>query len=219
MNGPHDMGGMQCYGPVIPEKNEPIFHGDWEKRALAMTVGLGFAGQWNLDISRHARETLPPDFYLTKSYYQIWLRGLQNLMLERGMVTEGEIETGKLEKPGIEVKRVLSAEETPAALAAGGPVERDANVEPQFQIGDPVRTININPQSHTRLPRYVRNAAGKIAGLQGCHVYPDSNAKSEGENPQWLYSVAFEAQELFGADADPDHVVMVDCWEPYLECA
>jgi len=211
MNGPHDMGGMQCYGPVIPEKGEP--------RAMAMTVGMGFAGQWNLDISRHAREKLPADFYLTKSYYQIWINGLQNLMLERGMVTESELETGKLEKPGIQVKRVLAPEETPAALAAGGPVERDPQADPQFAVGDAVRTLNMNPQGHTRLPRYVRNAVGEIGEIHGCHVYPDTNARGEGENPQWLYSVAFKATELFGKDADPDHVVMVDCWEPYLERA
>lgn len=219
MNGPHDMGGMQCYGPVVPEKDEPIFHGDWEKRAMAMTVGMGFAGQWNLDISRHAREKLPADFYLTKSYYQIWINGLQNLMLERGMITENELETGKLEKPGIEVKRVLTPDETPAALAAGGPVERDPQADPQFVVGDPVRTLKINPQGHTRLPRYARDAIGRIAEVHGCHVFPDTNARSEGENPQWLYSVAFDATELFGIDADPDHVVMIDCWEPYLERA
>jgi len=217
MNGPHDMGGMQCYGPVMPEKHEPIFHGNWEKRAMAMTVGMGFAGQWNLDISRHAREKLPADFYLTKSYYQIWLNGLQSLMLERGMVTENEIETGKLEKAGIPVKRVVSAEEMPSALLAGGPVNREPDTEPKFAIGDTVRTIKINPQGHTRLPRYVRDACGEIIEIHGCHVYPDSNAKSEGENPTWLYSVSFDATELFGSDADSNHVIMVDCWEPYLE--
>ena len=96
MNGQHDMGGMQCYGPVEPEKDEPIFHADWEKRALAMTVGMGFSGKWNLDVSRFNRESLPSEFYLTKSYYQIWLAGLQNLMLQRDMVTQSELETGKL---------------------------------------------------------------------------------------------------------------------------
>ena len=219
MNGPHDMGGMQCYGPVVPEQDEPIFHGDWEKRALAMTVGMGFAGQWNLDISRHARESLPPDFYLTKSYYQIWIAGLQNLMLERGMVTQKELETGKLEEPGIEVKRVVKPDEMPAALAAGGPVDRDPKDDPGFAIGDHVRTLNINPQGHTRLPRYARDCEGRIARIHGCHVYPDSNAKREGENPQWLYSVEFEAQKLFGPEAEEGNAVMIDCWEPYLELA
>lgn len=219
MNGPHDMGGMQCYGPVEPEKDEPVFHGDWEKRALAITVGMGFAGKWNLDISRFARESLPPDFYLTKTYYQIWLAGLQKLMLERDMITPTELKSGKLEIPGVEVARVVSAEEMPAALAAGAPVSRDAMLEPGFAIGEKVRAININPQGHTRLPRYVRGKIGEIASVQGCHVFPDSNAKSEGENPQWLYSVAFEGQELFGIDAEEGNTIMVDCWGSYLEHA
>ncbi len=217
MNGPHDMGGMQCYGPVIPEENEPIFHADWEKRALALTVGMGFAGQWNLDISRFARESLPPEFYLTKSYYQIWIAGLQKLMLERGMVSEDEISDGKLSQPGISVKRVVTAEEMPAALAAGGPVEREASGTASFKVGDQVRTLKINPSGHTRLPRYARGVEGRIAEIHGCHVFPDSNAKSQGENPQWLYSVEFDAQALFGSDAEAGNSVMIDCWEPYLE--
>ncbi len=219
MNGPHDMGGMQCYGPVEPEKDEPVFHGDWEKRALAMTVGMGFAGKWNLDISRFARESLPPDFYLTKSYYQIWIAGLQKLMLERGMVTPSELESGKLEVPAIEVRRVVSVDEMPDALAAGGPVDRDAILEPGFATGERVRAININPQGHTRLPRYVRGKVGEIVEVHGCHVFPDSNAKGEGENPEWLYSVAFDSQQLFGRDAEEGNVVMVDCWGSYLEHA
>lgn len=219
MNGPHDMGGMQCYGIVEPEKDEPVFHADWEKRALAMTVGMGFAGQWNLDISRFNRESLPADFYLTKSYYQIWLAGLQNLMLQRDMVTSHELKTGELEMPGIEVKRVVSPYEMPAALAAGGPVSRESSVEPGFGIGEQVLTLNINPQGHTRLPRYVRGKVGQIISVQGHHVFPDSNAKGEGENPEWLYSVRFDAQELFGEEAEEGNTVMVDCWGSYLERA
>jgi len=219
MNGPHDMGGMQCYGAVTSEKDEPVFHGDWEKRALAMTVGMGFAGQWNLDISRFARESLPPEFYLSKSYYQIWIHGLQNLMLERGMVTENELATGKMEAHPLDVKRVVSGEEMPAALAAGGPVARDPQGPPSFSVGDQVKTINAHPQGHTRLPRYARGKSGQIIAIHGCHVFPDSNARGEGENPQWLYAVQFDAQALFGLDVEAGNTVVVDCWEPYFERA
>ncbi|MGI9350746.1 MAG: nitrile hydratase subunit beta [Rhizobiaceae bacterium] len=216
MNGLHDMGGMQCYGPVIAEKDEPVFHADWEKRALAVTVGMGFCGLWNLDASRFSRESLPPDFYLTKSYYQLWIAGLQRLMLERGMVTEAEIESGKLDVPAIEVKRRVSAQEMPMALAAGGPVERDSETNPAFEVGEVVKTVNINPLGHTRLPSYARGKTGEIVLVHGCHVFPDANARGEGENPNWLYAVAFDAVELFGNDAEPGNKVMVDCWEPYL---
>lgn len=219
MNGPHDMGGMQCYGPVIPEENEPIFHGDWEKRALAITVGMGFSGAWNLDVSRFARESVPPDFYLTKSYYQIWLAGLQQLLLDSELATQEELEIGKQIVPAKEVRRVVKASEMPAALAAGSPVDREPAIEPGFNIGERVRTLNINPSTHTRLPRYVRGHVGEITSIQGFHVFPDTNSKREGEHPQWLYSVSFEAQELFGADAEEGNVIMVDCWGGYLEHA
>jgi len=177
MNGPHDMGGMQCYGPVKPEHDEPVFHADWEKRALAMTVAMGFCGNWNIDVSRHARETLAPDFYLSKSYYQIWLAGLQKLMAERGMATENEIQSGDLETPAAPVKRVVSGKEMPAALAAGGPVERKAQSPAAYSVGDVVKSIDHNPQGHTRLPRYARGKTGEVVAVHGCHVFPDTNAR------------------------------------------
>lgn len=219
MNGPHDMGGMQCYGPVMPETDEPVFHAEWEKKALALTVGVGFAGKWNLDASRFARESLPPEFYLSKSYYQIWIAGLQNLMLEREMVTEEELASGKKEIPAIETRPVITPDKMSGALAAGGPTERETNSDPTFSVGDRVRTLNINPKGHTRLPRYTRGKLGVVASVHGCHVFPDSNSRGDGENPKWLYSIEFDAQELFGQNASANDVVMVDCWEPYLERA
>lgn len=219
MNGPHDMGGMQCFGPVNPETDEPVFHANWEKRALAMTVAMGGTGMWNLDRSRHARETLPPNQYLSLSYYQIWLAGLEKLMLERGMVEPEELETGKASVPAIEVERIISGAEMPEVLRRGGPVEREAAAPSRFKAGDHVVTLNLNPKGHTRLPRYVRGKKGEVAGVHGCHVFPDDNAAGAGENPQWLYSVRFDAKELFGGDAEPGLEVMVDCFEPYLERA
>lgn len=217
MNGPHDMGGMHGYGPVMPEPDEPLFHGDWEKKALALTVAMGFSGAWNIDISRHARESLPPAFYTSKSYYQIWLAGLEKLMLERGMVTRDELESGKQGVAPVALKRVVAACDVPAVLAKGGPVEREPDMLAAFSVGERVRTVNINPSSHTRLPRYARNREGVIEIVHGCHVFPDSNAKGEGESPQWLYAVSFEASELFGPDGETNSSVTLDCWESYLE--
>ena len=87
MNSVHDMGGMQAFGPVRPEADEPVFHAAWEKRALALTLAMGATGQWNIDLSRSARESLPPALYLGSSYYQIWLNALENLMRERGLAS------------------------------------------------------------------------------------------------------------------------------------
>ncbi len=94
MNGPHDMGGMQCFGPVLPEQNEPLFHASWEGKALALTVAMGASGAWNIDQSRSTRESLPPATYLGSSYYEIWIRGLEQLMLSRDLVTQAELTSG-----------------------------------------------------------------------------------------------------------------------------
>ena len=216
MNGPHDMGGMQCYGPVIPEVDEPLFHAEWERKVLAITVAMGFTGSWNIDISRHARESIPAIQYLNSSYYEIWLAGLQKLMLERQMVTNGELETGIAATEAKSIKRQLKASEVADALATGGPVDRPSTVETKFAVGDGVTTRKINPLGHTRLPRYARDCMGKIDSIQGFHVFPDTNAKGGGEAPCWLYSVRFSAKELFGESADPNQDVLIDCWEPYL---
>ena len=82
-----------------------------------------------------------------------------------------------------------------------------------------MRTRNINPQGHTRLPRYARGREGVIETVRGCHVFPDSVTTGGGENPQWLYTVVFDGRELWGANADPTLTVSVEAFEPYLDAA
>lgn len=214
MNGPHDMGAMQCYGAINPEIDEPLFHDEWEKKALALTVAMGFMGMWNLDASRFCRESLPPVQYLSSSYYQLWLAGLERLMLERGMITKAELETGEMISIPVETKRVApDREQTAVILKTGGPTSRETTVAPKFSIGARVRTSQNNPATHTRMPRYARGKVGRILHLNGAHVFPDTNSTGEGENPQMLYTVEFTARELFGAGS---HSVTLDLWEPYL---
>ena len=217
MDGAHDMGGAKGFGPVIPEPNEPVFHGDWERRAFALTVAMARPGGWNIDMSRFARENRPPADYLSKSYFQIWLAGLETLMIERGLVTREEIEAGKVlspPKPG--VKPVAPNEVTPA-IRRGGPTEREAKAPAMFAVGETVRMKDIHPVTHTRLPQYVRGHLGTIELNHGCHVFPDTNSLGKGEDPQWLYTVRFDGPELWGKDADPTLSVSVDAWESYLE--
>ena len=64
MNGPHDLGGAQSFGPVAPEPDEPVFHAEWERRALALSLSMNGSGMWNIDMVRHARERIPPADYL-----------------------------------------------------------------------------------------------------------------------------------------------------------
>ena len=100
MNGAHDLGGMMGFGPIETEPDEPVFHEEWEKRAFALTLAMGARGEWNLDMSRYARENADPGWYLTSSYYEHWLYGLQRLMLERGQITEQEVLTRERDLAG-----------------------------------------------------------------------------------------------------------------------
>lgn len=218
MNGAHDMGGMQGFGPVTPETNEPLFHADWERRVFQVTLAAGATGMWNIDMSRRAREARSPADYLSKSYYELWLAGLETLLAETGLATPEEIASGKAMSPPAAVKQVLTAAKVAPALAAGAPSERRIATPPRFALGNRVRTKEINPAGHTRLPRYVRGRVGTIHLLHGGHVLPDSNAHGSGEAPEHLYTVRFEARELWGPDTTADEV-LVDCWESYLEPA
>ena len=221
MNGVHDMGGMQGFGRVMPEANEPLFHAPWESRAMAVTVAMGASDQWNIDLARSARESLPPAIYLSSSYYEIWIRALEQLTLERGMVTASELSSGQMQDPPRPVARVLKLDTVDAALAAGSPTLRETGSPARFAIGQLVRARNIHPQGHTRLPRYVRGHTGKVVMVHGAHVYPDSHVERAlppfNTNAEWLYTVVFDGPELWGDDADPQVQVSVDAWEPYLE--
>lgn len=219
MDGAHDMGGVAWSGPVRPEPDEPVFHSEWERRAFAITLGMGMPGGWNIDMSRFAREDRPPADYLSKSYYEIWLAGLERLLLERGLVAPDEIAAGRSLHPPRPVRRILTSDGVAAMLHRGGPTEREATRPAQFVVGDTVRAKTIHPPTHTRLPRYVRGHVGKIARVIGCHVFPDSNARGAGEDPQWLYTVTFNGAELWSDAPDPKLEVSIDAWEPYLERA
>ncbi len=219
MDGAHDMGGVAWSGPVQPEPNEPMFHAEWERRAFALTLAMARPGGWNIDMSRFAREDRPPQDYLSKSYYQIWLAGLERLMLARNLVAADEIEAGKPLHPAKPVARTLTPEGVAGMLHRGGPTEREATRPAWFAAGDRVRAKTISPPTHTRLPYYVRGHAGSVERVLGFHVFPDSNAIGAGENPQWLYTVTFDGRELWGNDSDPNLKVSVDAWEPYLEPA
>lgn len=217
MNGPHDLGGQHGFGPVAPEPNEPYFHGDWEKRALGVTLSCGAFGAWTIDESRHARENIPPATYLSASYYEIWIRALETLLERHGFVSAEELSTGRMLEKGAVPKRVLTADMVPAVLAKGGPCDRPVATPPRFAAGARVRTRNFNPTTHTRLPRYARGKVGVVEAVQGSFVFPDDNAHGRGENPEWVYTVVFDGGEIWGEDAADGLTVSIDAWESYLE--
>ena len=182
MNGIHDMGGMEGFGPVKPEPNEPPFHSTWEGRALAMNRALGYAKIWNIDKSRAKIEEMPPHEYLTKTYYQKWAQRLEQLLIEYGYIGEDEVKAGRSLRPGKPVPRFLPAAEVNKALSRGT-YSREPTGPARFKAGDRVRTRNIHPHTHTRLPRYARDKVGVIECVRGFHVFPDSVAIGAGREP------------------------------------
>jgi nitrile hydratase subunit beta len=218
MNGIHDMGGMEGFGPVKAEPNEPPFHSAWEARALALNRAMGYAKIWNIDKSRAAIEEMPPHDYLTMSYYEKWALRLEKLLIEYGLVGSDEIAAGHSLRPAKPIERPLAAADVGKSLTRGT-FARPATTTARFKAGDRVRTKNIHPRTHTRLPRYARGRVGVIECVRGHHVFPDCVAIGQGENPQWLYTVLFEGRELWGDRSDPTLTVSIEAWEPYLEPA
>jgi nitrile hydratase beta subunit len=219
VNGVHDMGGMDGFGKVEPEPNEPMFHEEWEARVLAMTRAMGAAGAFNIDASRFYRETLPPQVYLASSYYKKWLLGLEDLLIDKGFVAADDVAAGRAVKPAKPLKRGKFTLDDVGRVMVRGKFGRDAHGPAKFKPGDRVRAKNMHPATHTRLPRYARGRVGVVERDHGCHVFPDSAATDSGENPQWLYTVVFDAAELWGPDADPTLKISIDAFEPYLEAA
>ena len=216
MNGGADLGGVQGYGPVVDDANEGNYHADWEPRVMGMVVALGACGQWNIDQSRYARESMSPAEYVTSPYYKIWMEGVSKLLLERGMITSEELVDGKLRTGAIEHKGPLKADDVWSGLhSLSGAADRPAIGTAKFAVGDDVKTINHHPYTHTRLPRYARGKSGVITQVLGHHVFPDKSALGE-ESAEWLYQVRFSAQELWGRDKHPRDSVTLDLWEPHF---
>jgi nitrile hydratase len=213
-NSIHDMGGMHGFGPVEPEPNEPVFHAEWEKRVLALQRAMGATGLWTIDGGRASLEDLPPLAYLDASYYKRWFLGLERRVVAHGLAGEDEIAAGRSLRPGVRLNRKMTHDD--AKVMQWANFERPQSGPSRFKAGDAVRTRNINPTTHTRLPRYARGKLGTVEAVRGCHVFPDTAAVGGGENPQWLYAVVFTARELWGEEADPSIKVSIEAFEPYL---
>ena len=220
----HDMGGRFGDGAVLPEPEDEVFHEDWHKRALAVTLASGALGKWNLDMSRHARERLAPTDYARFSYYEKWMAALANLLLEKGVVTREELSGAADPDLSEYAEKAWKPEDIAGILAKGGPVDRPSNIAPAFGPGDAViaraQPENMQvPGGHTRLPAYAAGAQGRVLRLHGSHILPDAHAHGLGEAPEPLYAVAFKASELWAHPEHPDDEVIVDMWQSYLRAA
>ena len=220
----HDMGGRFGDGPVVPEAEEERFHADWHKRALAMTLACGSLGLWNIDISRHARESLSPKDYARFSYYEKWIAALANMLVDTGAVTREELASGTSGGDSELASRRLAATAVAGVLAKGGPADRASNVAPDFAAEDMVR-IRALPENylvnggHTRLPSYAAGAIGRVVRVHGNHVLPDSNAHGLGEAPEPLYAVALSAGDIWAHPEHPRDEVILELWQSYLALA
>lgn len=217
MNGIHDMGGMTGFGPVMREENEPVFHADWERRVFAINIAsLAFFGP--VDRARHAVERMDAVDYLTTTYYEHWLAATEILAKDFGYLTAEEIDSGKSAGTSELPHPPPDAEMIEGLIRGGMPAIRDeGRLKPSFKVGDKVRARNIEITGHTRLPRYVRGKIGEITIVHGTHAFPDTAAHDQGENPQPLYNVRFEARELWGDNVERKDCVYIDLWEDYLE--
>ena len=216
MNGAHDMGGDQAMGPVQYEANEPVFHAAWEGRTHALNSAIRAYRKWSLDNDRHALELLPPLDYLRMSYYERWLVRLEAQLVKFSLVTEEELRTGRAAPDAPRAQPAMTLAGADRWLSRGVPPSRDPQVAPRFTVGQQVRTRNIHPLTHTRLPRYARDKVGTIARDHGVYLLPDTNAHFQGEHRQHVYSVRFAARELWGPTAPPRDSISLDLWDDYL---
>ena len=225
MSRVHDMGGRFGDGPVVPDApGAEVFEEVWHARALAVTLACGALGQWNIDISRHARERLSPRDYSRFSYYEKWISALADLLVETGVLTREDLTGESGSSPDDLASKALKADQVAGVLAKGGPASRDSDIAALFAPGDQVATRAIAENTlvdggHTRLPLYAAGARGEVLRLHGSHVLPDSNAHGLGEAPEPLYAVVFKASELWHHPEHPGDEVVLDLWQSYLEPA
>ncbi|MFK7743571.1 MAG: nitrile hydratase subunit beta [Roseobacter sp.] len=223
MTRPHDMGGRFGDGPVLPEAEGLYFKEEWHARALALTLACGSLGQWNIDVSRHARECLAPTDYARFAYYEKWIAALADLLETQKLVTKDELAQGVSDRAAL-TDTALRADRVSRALAAGGPADRPSDIVPAFQPGDRVQTRSIAANhlvdgGHTRLPQYAAGACGIVVRFHGTHVLPDSSAHGLGDAAEPLYAVAFKSSALWAHPENPNDEVILDLWQSYLEPA
>jgi len=219
MNGIHDMGGQHGMGPVEYEKDEPVFHAEWEARVYALTRAMRAWRKWNADTDRYSLERIPPADYLRMSYYERWFHRLVGHLVQFGFATQDEIGSGAAAPNSTKAVPALGPDTSSRWLNRGIPSGQDPSVRPLFRVDQRVRTRNIHPAGHTRLPRYARGKSGVIVRDHGVYAFPDTNADFKGEKRQHVYAVRFPARELWGPDASPRDTVHLDLWDDYLERA
>ena len=217
MDGIHDLGGREGFGPVEVSSEYDGFHADWEARMFGIVRTMGRPHDWNLDWFRHCRELIDPVDYLSRPYYDQWLQSYAAMLVNSGLATAEEIASGSSQSPlAAPVSPPMQAAEVESQLNRSQRFDGDAGAPPAFAAGAHVRTLEHGISTHTRLPAYARGAAGVVTHYRGDHVYPDTNARNQ-KQYMALYTVVFKAGDLWGDAENPDDEIHLDLWEAYLE--
>lgn len=220
MNGVHDLGGMDNLGPINIEQNEPVFHEDWEKEVFGMTLAIMASGYFKTDEVRRETELMPPADYLKASYYEKWLFSLENILVEKDVLTQEEVDTGKpIRQSGGMALPPVPLEMMQYAMCNPVPVNLDVDVPQKFNVGDDIVAKNINPVHHTRLPRYIRGKRGVIESHHGIFLLPDTNAYGGPDKPQHVYNVKFSAADLWGDESPRNDYIYIDLFDDYMDPA
>ncbi len=222
MDGIHDMGGMHGFGPVERESREPVFHYEWEGRVFGMFLSTQVPTP---EGKRYKIETMDPEQYLTASYYERWMHACIQVCVDAGALTTEELET-RMADLRDHPESSMPQRQEPERLArwtervrAPRTIRHETDQAPQFAVGDAVRARNIHPAGHTRLPRYVRGQPGVVTRFYGFHDVQDHLPAGVEAPPEPVYAVRFDAQVLWGTDAEPNAALCIDMWERYLEPA
>ncbi|MEA2973185.1 MAG: nitrile hydratase subunit beta [Actinomycetota bacterium] len=224
MNGPHDLGGRHGFGTVTPEPGEPPWHHDWESRMHVMALASQVRGFFVLDEQRHACEKLPPAMYIHCNYYERWFAAVAGLLVSKGVITQDQLDARVAQFLAGEAKAPVDdgsgdglGDTLVSIIHSGATAMRDPVGEPVLAVGDAVVAKNLQVPTHHRLPSYVKGKAGVVTAIPGAFTLNDSLAHGGGEDPTYVYTVAFSAGDLWGEAAEsPADTVYLDLFETYL---
>ncbi len=218
MDGVHDLGGREGFGPVRDKDDDQPFHSEWETRAFGMTQSSAGGEGWSIDWFRHCRELIPPVDYLTRPYFDQWITTVAAQMIDAGYLTLDEIKAGVSTFTAQPAYPPKTAEASRAFVKNPKSYAIQSDVSPRYAAGDAVRCRLSGHPGHTRMPGYVRGHLGVVHAHHGAHIMPDASARGE-KRGEHLYTVRFSASELWPeAKASRDRV-FVDLWESYFDPA
>jgi len=218
MDGVHDLGGKQGFGPIDVTEVEVPFHAEWEGRMWAINQ-CSRSPDWTLDWWRHVRELIDPVDYLTRPYFDSWAQTHIAAFIDSGAFTLDEIVAGKSATAAVDRQPSQDPDDIVAAVEAQAyRYDREIEAKPAYVTGDRIFTKQFVPGHHTRLPAYARGKPGVIHAHHGAHVFADSSAQGR-EEAQHIYSVVFEARDLWIEAKNKNDRVYLDLWESYLDPA